>query len=184
MPEPYDKGPLARFTAALAERLRACRSIDDLCQMAGTFCHELLPNDAIIVSLMDPEREVITIRNVYGFGKLADRTIRLLQTDPRRTAFDPAEMTPEDAKRYCSGRMERVPDGFYELLLRRIPRALCTATQRLLGVQDCYVVGFALEGVPHGGLTILRRSDSVPADAPLLELLGGMVSLAIRQRRT
>lgn len=174
---------LARFSGEFADRVRGCDTVDDLCSMVCDFASDLSPGDPIVVSLLDPATGMIRVRAYRGFGDNLADVLQLLGFDPRGTNFDPDDVPATLVPLYCSGRMERLPDGIYELLDRRVPLALCNAVQRLLGVRATHVVGFGMEERPHGGLILFSRKDTLDTVRPLIEMLAGMVSLAIRQRR-
>jgi signal transduction histidine kinase len=174
---------LDQLSRALAERLRSCDSAEELCDAMADLSSELLPDDGVIISLFDPSHDAITVRRHQGLGTALSRAIDTLGTDPRRMAIRADEMQQEERARYCSGRLEHVPGGLHELLVARLPRALCDAASRMLGVRSYHVVGISLDDIPQGGLTILRRGEPHIRQAPLLELMAGMVSLAIRQQR-
>ncbi|MFO8072322.1 MAG: ATP-binding protein [Polyangia bacterium] len=183
MDDTANRERLQQLAAEIAVRLRACSTVDDLCEMVGATCHELLTDDAIVVSLFDPELDAITIRSHHGLGALTGTALEALGSDPRHMSFSVGDMTSEERALFCSGRLEEIQSGIYGMLTRRVPRSVCSAAQRLLRVERVWAIGFALDDVPYGGVTILRRSREAPPEAPLIELLSAMVSLAIRQRR-
>ncbi|MEZ4339016.1 MAG: ATP-binding protein [Sandaracinaceae bacterium] len=175
---------LSRFSSTLTDRLRASESIDELCTMMGELVHEMLPDDIIVVSLREPTSDTITIRSHHGLGAMVERVFGAFGSDPRGMVFSTGDMTLEERRRYCSGHLERVPGGIYELVTRRAPERICQGVERMLGVTECQAVGFGQDEIPQGGLAILCRAPIPSEDRPLIELIAGMVSLAIRQRRT
>jgi signal transduction histidine kinase len=176
-------GELAELSRTLARRLRQCGSVEELCGVVAELSSDLLPGDGVIISLYDPGLEAITIRQHSGLGPMLSRAMDVMGTDPLRMAIRVEEMREADKLRYCSGALELVPGGLHELVVGRVPKALCDTASRLVGVRSFQVVGFSLDGVPQGGLTILRRGEDHIPQAPLLELMSGMISLAIRQQR-
>jgi PAS domain S-box-containing protein len=158
------------------------RDVDEICDLiAGTVC-EINPGACVVVSLHDREQDAIRVRAIAGFEDRVDQILDLLGADPRQMAFHPREMG-EEIELYKTGRLERVPEGIYQLSTGRIPRIACKAVERLLGVDAVYTVGFALEDEPYGGVILLMPPGQQVQYRSAVETLASHLSVMIQRRQ-
>ncbi|GAH57141.1 unnamed protein product, partial [marine sediment metagenome] len=81
-----------------------------------------------------------------------------------------------------SGKLVKVPGGFYEFCFRRIPRTVCRAIEKLLDLGDIYAMGFAWKGKLFGSASILTRKGTQLVDQTVIETFIYQASVALQRR--
>ena len=165
--------------------IRASRmdDIDEICRFIAERIHSVNPKAFVVVSLYDPDVEAVRIRAMRGFDRVMGRLRKLLGLDFTRMTFKPEQME-EFRDLYVTGKMERVPGGFYTLLERKVPRPACRAAERMLGIKNSYTVGFALEDQPYGGIIILPAAGRDIQYSAAIETLASHFSLILLRRQS
>ncbi|MFW6150381.1 MAG: PAS domain S-box protein [Chloroflexota bacterium] len=157
-------------------------SADEVCRILGERVHGFNPDAVVVVTLADMDSRLIRPRAVFGVGDAGHMITRVLGQDPMGMEFRPGEITEEGWRLFTTGRLERVPEGVYDLLARRVPGAACHALKEALGVEAVYGAGFGLEGVPSGGVLILTTHDRNVRHGFAVETLVSQAAVVIRQR--
>lgn len=178
------ESPLMDELSQTFVELARCGSIEEINLLVAQRTFDLNPEAYVVVSLVDPSTSQITIRKLLGFGPIADTVLKTLGRDPRRMSFHPDDMSPDERRRFASGRLEEVPDGVYGLLTRKVPRAACQTVEHLLSIDGVFSVGFSLDEVPQGGITVLKKKGVALRSVPFIESLAAQISLAIRYRQS
>jgi len=171
----------ARTVSETAMAIARCQSISDVCRLIGERVHEMNHDSFVVVSLFDKDLNAITIREHFGFGRYMESIINIAGKDPRRLSLSPADVREEDRRLFTSGRLELIPSGIYGLLTGKVPKVACKAVERLLGVDEVYSVGFALEGTPYGGVIILKRKGRPLRQRFAIETLVNHAAVAVRR---
>jgi len=135
--------------------LSRCENVDDILRSVGEKIYDLSDNSQVIVTLSDRTSDTIRIREYFGFSTHLDSVLKTIGKDPRDMAFSAKDMTEEERKLYTSGRLEIMPGGLYDLLTRKIPKKICNAVEKILGIDRIYTMGFALGQTPFGGIIIM-----------------------------
>lgn len=133
---------------------------DAICHLIAEVVHEVNSDAYVIVSLYDRAVGAIRIRDWAGFGNMLPRILELLGMNPRELTFAPGELG-EATTLYATGKLERVPGGIYTLSAGQIPHSVCQQIERMLRIESCYTVGFALDEHPCGGVIILTADSQV-----------------------
>jgi GAF domain-containing protein len=136
--------------------------IDDISQLLADKVHEVNPDSYVMVSLYDPEVDAIRVRALSGLGQMTDRVFNTLGIKPANLRVNVLDndLDSDLNQLYTSGKLERVPDGLYDLTRGMIPRKLCKSAERLLGVGEVYIAGFGLETNSTGGLVLFIKQGS------------------------
>jgi len=158
------------------------KDVDEICQYVGEAIQKLNNGAYIAVSLYDPELNGVRIRALIGFEKYMDRLIKLAGKDPRKTTFYPDEMG-SISKLYFTGKLELIPEGLYNLMERKIPKAVCKVAERVLGVENIFAVGFALEKKSYGGIIILIPKSQDIKHKSAIETIASHVSEMMSRRQ-
>ncbi|MFO7917241.1 MAG: PAS domain S-box protein, partial [Anaerolineae bacterium] len=170
---------IAETTTALSR----CRDLDEVCTLLGSTVHGFNADAYVVVSLFDEELGAIRIRDMFGFGDAIESLAKLFGRHPRRMSFSLQDMTKEELRLFSSGRIERLPGGLYALLTRKVPEPLCRRAEHLLGVDEIYSVGFALDEEAYGLLIIMPRKGTEVRYPSAIEALIAHAAVVVKHRR-
>ena len=157
--------------------------VDQICQLLAKKVHEVNPDAFVIASLYDPDRNAIRLRALEGISDQAERIARALGAHPSDLLID-IDQNPleEDLKRtFVSGKLERVPDGLYDLTRGTVPRLVCRSVERMMGVDEIYIVGFGLERDSRGGLTLFMKRGAEVQHTSAIETLTSHVAVLLER---
>jgi len=99
---------------------------------------------------------------------------------------DPVGMSfklDDEAKRQLSrGKLLKVPGGIYDLS-PGIPRPVCQALEKFLGLGDVYALGFVEEGNLLGSVAILLRRETELRNRNIIETFANQASVALQRKQ-
>ncbi len=158
-------------------------NIDEICRFVARTIQALNQKSFIVVSLYDPEIDAVRIRAAAGFEKVMDRIKKIAGLDFTRLTFEPEKM--EEVKNlFLTGRLEKIPGGLHTIMEKKIPKAVCKAAEKLMGIDNVYSIGFALEDRAYGGITILPPSGRELKFSSVIEALTSHFSLILHRRQS
>ncbi|MBN1856917.1 MAG: PAS domain S-box protein [Dehalococcoidia bacterium] len=172
----------ARVLADITVETSRAVTIDDLCCAVGRAVHTLEPDAYVAVNLYEPTEKYY--RAVYHFGIEPDAlaTLRAMGMDLDEMRFT-ADLKERRRAESISGRLEHLEGGLYELFSEQLPQDACAAAASALGVADVYHVGFAIDDVPYGGITLMLRDNARILHVKTIESLASHAGLVIREKR-
>lgn len=152
---------LALINQVIVETSRLS-DIDQICQLLAEHVYRVNPESYVVASLYDPDRNAISIRALEGMSEQAERISRALGAHPSDLLIEIDENPLEDDLKeiFTSGKLERVPNGLYDLTRGKIPRLVCQSVERMMGVDRIFIVGFGLEGISRGGLILFMKKGA------------------------
>ena len=159
--------------------------IDDITQLLAEKIHEVNPDSYVMVSLYDPEVDDIRVRAFAGLGQMTDRVFSILGVKPSNLRVKELEndLDSDLNALYTSGKLERIPDGLYDLTRGTIPKKLCKSAERLLGVGEVYIAGFGLGMSSTGGLVIFVKQGSQINYPAAIETIVNHFAVIFERRR-
>jgi len=149
-----------RVISDTAMELSKCDTIRDVCGLTGDAIMAFNPEAYVIVTAPDEPSGDIRIQHTAGFSPYLERLTSLVGMNPERLSFSTADMTERERELFTAGRLVDMPGGLHALSTRKIPRPVCTAIERLLGIDTIYTMGFAIDHTPYGGAVILLPSHA------------------------
>ncbi len=169
------------FLNDLILKVSRIKSPDEICQYIAEKVHSLDEDDYVAVALYDHEEETIRIRAVEGFDDYPQLVEELMHPGEEVT-FDP-DIQEEWSDIYSSGNLELMPEGLYSLVKGVLSKEKAADIEDLLGVEEVYSVGFALEGKPYGGITILKTSEEGVKFSSAIETIASHLSVTLQRRQ-
>ncbi len=159
--------------------------IDEISQHLAEMIREVNPDSYVMVSLFDPAVNAIRVRALAGLGKMADRVFKILGGKPADIQINVSDNSLDSDLNalYTSGKLERVPDGLYDLTRGAIPRKLCKSAERLMGVGEVYIAGFGLESISTGGLVLFVKQGSQLNHPEAIETIVNHFAVIFERRR-
>lgn len=128
-------------------------------QLIAKVVYEFVGDGYVVTSNYDEESNAMNIENYIGFGNNIDRVIKVLGFDPRKTKFYISDMIDDELKIFKSGLLEKLDNGLYKLLVRKVPLSVSKILERILNINNIYTMGFVLENLQYGGISILAKND-------------------------
>jgi PAS domain S-box-containing protein len=162
--------------------LNSMDGIEGIFQYLGEVLRELTNGPYLIICRYEPDDGTIRIHSSWGFEQQLGRVTEALGLEPRTLAIRTDEMTAEELGWFTSGKLMAVPGGLHTLSARRLPRAVCRAVERLLGVRQVQSMGFTIEGRLYGGVVVLLRQGDTIENRPVVETIINQAALAIQRK--
>ncbi len=157
------------------------KSTEEICEYIADKVYSLDKDDYVIVSLYDHEKEIIRTRAMAGFDDYPQLVEKFMHPD-EELKFDP-EILDEWSDIYSSGNLELMPEGLYSLVKGILSKGEAEDIEDLLGVEEVYSVGFALDKKPYGSLTILKRSEEGIEFSSAIETIASHLSVKLQKRQ-
>ena len=158
--------------------------IDDVCELLVEKVQEVNPDCYVMASLFDPEVDAIRVRALRGLGTKADKLIKLLGVKPQDIKIDVSGNSIDDNLNalYTSGNLERVPGGLFDLTRGTIPRHICLAAERMMGIGEVYIAGFGLDQKSTGGLVLFVKQGKEVRYLAAIETIVSHFSVIFERR--
>jgi len=158
---------------------------DEICQVLAERLYEFHPQSIVAVSLLDPEQNTLRPRTVIGLGGLVEQAAQALGTDPEdmEVALGDEGIAERLREFFLAGKMVEVPGGLYEFLWGSVPRLVCESLEHLLGIERVFTVGFSLDGLPRGGVTLFLKRGQNLRYKSAIETIASQVAVIIERRQ-
>ncbi|MCX5974493.1 MAG: GAF domain-containing protein [Coprothermobacterota bacterium] len=180
-PSPGDLKAL-RIIADTHSALLQSNDLGEIYQLVGQKIHELVGDGYVVMTQMEDSTQSMRMVAQFGFGNLTQKVIQILGQDPRQSVFYLKDMTEEELKSFRSAKLERMEGGIYAILTRRLPKVVCTAVEKLLGVRGVYAMGLVWHGLHFGGLTLMAKRDITPW-REMIEIIMNQAALTMDRLR-
>lgn len=149
----------SKFLAEMSIALSHIQNIGEICQLIGEKVYEIQSDSHIVMTVYDDERKGICITCMEGLDKYMDQIVDIMGRNPLDVVIPPDQIRPERLSDYKSGKLIQIPDGIYELFGHRFPRNRCRQIEKLLNISAVWHIGFTINDMPYGTLTILLKQD-------------------------
>jgi len=152
---------------------------EDIYRLIGEKIIELTDNAIVVVNSFDEESDSLCVHTLLGFGKRTRAVMNIMGRDPVGMSFK----LDDEAKRQLSrGKLLKVPGGIYDLS-PGIPRPVCQALEKFLGLGDVYALGFVEEGNLLGSVAILLRRETELRNRNIIETFANQASVALQRKQ-
>jgi PAS domain S-box-containing protein len=138
---------------------------------------ELVPDAIVIVNSYERESGGLRVRELLGLGGKTEAVIKLMGANPVGKCFEIDDQAREGLAR---GQLEKIPGGIYDLS-PGIPKAVCQAIEKLLGLGDVYGTGLSWKGELLGSIIILTRSRDELKNRILIETFIRQAAVALQR---
>jgi PAS domain S-box-containing protein len=147
-------------------------------KFVGERMRELVDNSLVIVNSFDEATQCIQVRALVGISKRMSNIIKILGKNPIGMSFP---INDEARAGLATGKLVKVPGGLHILTFEKIPKYTCSALEKLLGLKNIYVIGFARKGELFGSIVILSRNGDWLEKRNLIEAFVGQSSVALQK---
>ncbi|MBN2601229.1 MAG: PAS domain S-box protein, partial [Candidatus Marinimicrobia bacterium] len=170
-----------QFLAETSIALSKTKNIDEVCRLVGQKTHDLDSSSYVILSTYNEECEGIRIHCIVGLNDKMSQVSELLGQKPSDLVFEPDKIRPERIQDYHSGKLIQIKDGLYELLGRRIDKSRCRKVEKYLNVNEVWHIGFTVDDMPYGTLTIMVKTGAEIHFPKAIETLMGTAAAVIKR---
>ena len=153
---------------------------DNIYEFIAGQLEELGGNSIIMVNSFEEATDCACCRAVLGLGEKMGAIVSILGKHPVGMLL---KIDNEARLGLTSGKLVKVPGGFYEFCFRRIPRTVCRTIEKLLDLGAIYAMGFAWKGNLFGNASIITRKGTQLADQTVIETFIYQASVALQRRR-
>ena len=113
----------------------------DIYTLIGKRLREIAKDAIVIINDYDQDANRFFTKAVNGLGKYAERVLELLGKNPVGMA---TEMHDQEARKILeSGKLSHGPEGLHRLTFGAIPKPVCYALEKILGIDRILVIGFS-----------------------------------------
>jgi len=153
---------------------------EDIYEFIAKQLKELVGNCMVIMNSFDEESNTFCVRSVLGIAKHMDRVLKILGRHPVGMSMP---INDEAREGLTSGKLEKVPGGFYELSIGSISKPACSAIEKLLGLGDAYAMGFSWKGKLFGSAVVFMRNGVKIWNQSIIETFIRLASVALQRRQ-
>ncbi len=142
---------------------------------------ELSGADYLVISDYDPEYQSIVPRYHIGLEPFLDQARKTFGLELGQFSVPMAELAHQmdDLLRMEIHLVER---GFYTLLNKKYPLALCRGFEKLMGIEKIYIRAFIWKGRLFGGLMLAFKKGHLLQNQTILEPIINQAALALGRR--
>jgi PAS domain S-box-containing protein len=152
---------------------------EDIYEFIGKQLKVLVDDVYVIVNSFNRETNKIQNR-AFLFGKYTKNIYKLLGKNVVGMSFT---ISNEAWESLNSGKIVKVPGGLYELAFGEIPRVICDAAEKLIGMGDIYTMGFTEKGELYGNAVIVMRKGSELRNQDTIELFMRQAGVFLQRRQ-
>ncbi|MEI7884891.1 MAG: HD domain-containing phosphohydrolase [Clostridia bacterium] len=172
-----------QFIIQCQKELLEISEVEQVYSFIGKKIKELIGEGYTIVGMLNEKEQAMEIVAYEGFTDKIQKAISLVGFNPLKLNFYLSEMVAEDLLMYQSGSLEIVQGGLYQLLCKKVPKAVCKMLEHLLQLSYVYAIGFVWYGEDLGGLTILAPRD-IEQYKQAIEIIVNQAALTINRIST
>ncbi len=149
----------------------------DIYTLIAEKIHEISENSIVAVNIYDEINDCVRVRALTGLGKFARKVSEIMGSNPVGRCFP----LNDDAKAALGqGKLHKIPNGIYDIS-PGIPKVICQAIEKLLGLGDIYAMGLNSEGRLYGSVIIFTRNRIGLKNQELIETFLNQTAVAIRR---
>ena len=141
---------------------------------------ELIADGIVVVSCADPKRGTVRLGTFHGMDLPMQQLTGLLGYDPQVKEYSLREAAGENTRIFHSPRLQQVENGLAGLAQELLPPAACALVEKLLRIQDVYLMGMIHDESYIGSLIILARTD-ISAHTAAIEQIVNLATIAIER---
>jgi PAS domain S-box-containing protein len=175
------QGDELRLLAEAAERFVQINDIDEMYKYLSQVIHDISGADYLLLSLYEENLQAVRPKIITGLEPFREILRRRFHVDPREMVFYLKDMRADDFSDFVSRKLLPVRDGLYGLANRKLPRPICRAIEKLLGINALFTMGFSWENQLYGSLTLMYKKGRELQNHAQIEALLNQAAVAIKR---
>lgn len=152
---------------------------EDIYEHIAKRLKELTGDSVVLVDSFDESSGMVEIRAIVGLGKLSRRALELLGRSPVGMRF---QLLEEHGRLFTKGGLVDLQEGIYELAQGQVPKPVCDALDKLVGIEHIYSLGFARGGRLFAHASIIVRKGAELENRTVIEAFANQASVALHRR--
>jgi two-component system cell cycle sensor histidine kinase/response regulator CckA len=173
------------FLSLTAMEFFALPPDEDVYRLIGKRLREIATDAIVIINDYDQDANRFFTKAVNGLGKYTERVLELLGKNPVGMI---TEMHDQEARKILeSGKLSHGPEGLHRLTFGAIPKPVCYALEKILGIDRIFVIGFSKKGALFGSAIIITREnpngESLLARSEMIETFINQAAVALQRKR-
>ena len=143
---------------------------------------EIDPDIFAFITAYNKNKNSVKIIKFIGLEKFMNPIIKILGMNPFDIEFPLNDQTDEELARFSNMRLNYEPGGLYTLSAGKIPKMICGAIEKLLGITAVFTIGFLWDKQLNGGVAFLvKNQKSFINLMNLYEIIINQVSLYLQR---
>jgi PAS domain S-box-containing protein len=157
----------------------------DIYPLIGKRLREIAKDAIVVINDYDQDANRFFTKAVNGLGKYTERVLELLGKNPVGMT---TEMQDEEARKVLeSGKLSHGPEGLHGLTFGAIPKPVCYALEKILGIDRILVIGFSNKGALFGSAIVITRQNSEEGSllerSDMIETFINQAAVALQRKR-
>ena len=164
----------------VANSFLEAKSVDEVYQNFASRIKDVSGAGYILISSRRPEDDFFRMKHLLGVEGQWENALKLIGFDPRKVTYPLQDMPIYADGRLGSHKLLPLKDGLYEVVSGKIPKPVCQAIEKLLGITSLYTIGLAWKEDLFGIASFGFVDDQGPRDINLIEALVMETTTALR----
>ncbi len=151
---------------------------DDAYLFVAEKVQELIGDGIVVISEIDEQKEISTIRSLVGLGKGSKLLMDTLKRDPVGMEFPIFEREGFDLDR---GEIVRLPDNLHTLTSGKLSKGVSRTVEKILGIKEIHSIDLSWEGQIFGNISLILRSPGLK-EKTTIETFVRVASVLLQKR--
>ena len=133
-------------------------NLEDLYDLVGKCIVNLLPNGYAIFTRNDPTSSLIKVVGFYGFGKSLKALMKRFNLSFSSFDVRVEDLEPDTLALWRKNSLVHYDYGLYEIVAKKIPKSVCRSIEKILEINEIYVMGCSWNNQDYGGFVVLLKN--------------------------
>ena len=158
-------------------------TIDEIYHFLGTQLLKQSGADYLLISEYKEKSRSTAPKLWYGLGSFIGKIVSLLGRDISQIQI-PVQDVVSQMDIELRKKIYLLTGGLYELAIQKVPKAICRAIEKILGIHEIYSIGFIWEGYYYGGASFGYKRGNQIKKGVLIEAIANQASLSLSRKFT
>ena len=149
----------AKLLGDFHSKLIELTDIEKIFLLIGKTIHEIIPGRIVGIAVVDEKQEQVNVLKLLGVGSVYEEITTKFNLDLSKIKFQLKESTQYEYDLFTSEKLRTYENDLYSLLLKRIPKKICSIAEKRLQINHISIMGFLSEGKHLGGMIICSKDD-------------------------
>jgi len=156
-------------------------SIDEIYHFLGSKLLQLSGADYMLLSEYNELNSSTTPKLWFGIDQFIGKIVSTLGKDINQIQIPVQDVAKQmdlelRKKIYC------LAGGLHELTVQKVPKAICVAIEKILGIREIYSIGFIWKGHYYGGASFGFKKGNKIKKSDLIDTISNQASLALSRK--
>lgn len=170
-----------KFLSKTAMELSDFSKDKDIYQYIGKKLQRRNNHTIVVVTSIDTETNMLTVRSVLGMNKLAHKAANFLGRKPTGMTL---KINNDNLAYLYDGKLHDSGKSLYQVIFKKIPQHLCTALEKLVHLKKIYTIGFVKEKNLLGTALIFHTKDGSLKNQETIEAFIKQASIVLQRQLT